>query len=53
MSNFPDFFNSKAILFFLIITISTFFSIYIFEVLKLFIIAFIIVYITNPIKVIL
>ena len=51
MSNFPDVFNSKGMLFFLIITISIFFSIYIFEVLKLFIIAFIIVYITNPIKV--
>ena len=51
MSNFPDFFNSKGILLLLIITISIFFSIYIFEVLKLFIIAFIIVYITNPIKI--
>ena len=51
MSNFPDIFNSKGILFLLTITISIFFSIYIFEVLKLFIIAFIIVYITNPIKI--
>jgi len=51
MSNFSDFFNNKGILFLLAITISIFFSIYIFEVLKLFIIAFIIVYITNPIKI--
>ena len=51
MSNFSDFFINKGILFLLAITISIFFSIYIFEVLKLFIIAFIIVYITNPIKV--
>ena len=51
MSNFSDFFNNKGILFLLAITISIFFSIYIFEVLKLFIIAFIVVYITNPIKI--
>ena len=51
MSNFSDFFNNKGILFLLALTISIFFSIYIFEVLKLFIIAFIIVYITNPIKI--
>ena len=50
MSNYQDFFNSKGLLLFLAIIISIFFSIYIFEVLKLFIIAFIIVYITNPIK---
>ena len=50
MSNLPGFFNYKVLLVFLGIFILFFFSIYVFEVVKLFIIAFIIVYITNPIK---
>ena len=50
MSNLPGFFNYKVLSVFLGIFILFFFSIYIFEVVKLFIIAFIIVYITNPIK---
>ncbi len=50
MSNLPGFFNYKVLLVLLGIFIVFFFSIYVFEVVKLFIIAFIIVYITNPIK---
>ena len=50
MSNLPGFYNYKGLLVFIGILLLFFFSIYVFEVVKLFIIAFVIVYITSPIK---
>ena len=50
MSNLPGFYNYKGLLVFIGILLLIFFSIYVFEVVKLFIIAFVIVYITSPIK---
>ena len=50
MSNLPGFYNNKGLLVFIGILLLIFFSIYVFEVVKLFIIAFVIVYITSPIK---
>ena len=50
MSKLPGFFNNKGLLFFIGILLLIFFSIYVFEIVKLFIIALIVAYITNPIK---